>query len=118
MLKGCTLTRHFYLCSLSCSNSRPLTPYRRRITIWRQSGGSPCAFPGCVVMGQAVAPARSAVSWCGFHGCDGPSAAYVERLSPSNRGRLIVQRARNHPWPRGDFPLLVAPWRQGRGCLR
>jgi hypothetical protein len=33
---------------------RALMPYRRRITIWRQSGGGLCSFPGHVIVGQVV----------------------------------------------------------------
>ena len=42
---ACTFTRHFDLCSLPCGQDRPLMPYRRRITIWRQSGGGPLQLP-------------------------------------------------------------------------
>ena len=46
LLQGCTLTRHLDLRSLSCGHSCPLTPYRRRITIRRQSGGGPLHLMG------------------------------------------------------------------------
>ena len=42
---ACPLTRCFHLCSLSCGHSRPLMPYRRRITIRRQSGGGSLHLP-------------------------------------------------------------------------
>src|SRR5438046_2400787 len=73
----------------------PLTPYRRRITIRRQSGGGLCTFPGHVGVDQVVAPNLGGMSpletGCTGNRCRRPrratgGVATGGDLSPMGRG--------------------------------
>jgi hypothetical protein len=49
----------------------PLTPYRRRTTIWRQSGGGPCTFGGH--------PSPQSGRWRDGEGAARPAGNHVAR---------------------------------------
>jgi hypothetical protein len=111
-LQGCTLTRHLYLCSLPCGHSRPLTPYRRRITIRRQSGGGLCTFHGHSAVDHIADAGFCSVVLCaGTRTCSEwfvPSAASLPAVhmlaAPLNRRSSAFRRE-------------AADWDGRRNCL-
>jgi hypothetical protein len=80
----------FYLCSLSCGYGCPLTPYRRRITIGRQSGGG------------VLAPSPVMSSWT--RGCPsaqtigGEAVRSVFRIMVGSALRTVVRRYAPRWW--------------------